>query len=575
MTQSAISQKNGQPSNGTGEHALSDIHAAMMEELGIGRKDTLPLQDTRQIFPDHTKIKFTLNPKEIAPGVNTWRNAVFDDVDPAEEEIDSIADGQLARIRRRLLNNEYPEPLLGRKKNSKPEKGFDSNIRKNRDTSLSQEQDVGRNQTSSSDNPTFPLSPSQPPPNVSKVNRIKVDKNRLNSSIARLRSSVPSDVTIKPDNSVKSSTESTSSQPKSPKEKGSSGKSKSKSQRSKPHSARPTLQKSAWGALDENAFLAYAIKPTSPTSRDQNGNQSLVPPASSSNTLELINNNSSTSIPKNSLEENKVQDHSKAKVSPMATTSPLDRRAVPEINQEALTPLIRDLNITSSEKHPITYVPQSTQKNIENPSISSLSSNANLFETESQKAADNTIKPKNSLSVNLEGRAIVQMDAGLGLPGYARLKGKPGSLFLELQQSDRLVARESLSDDVVLITDTMNPKFNIIFEVLKEQTKPNPIWRISFEFSHIKNEFLKIILNFRAERQERNLLQSSSNDRKQSLLDILDNKTIPFFTSLIHIGTPKFQKKIRLNDAQIRTETLNDLSEIGDISQVSASNKVM
>ncbi|POS83747.1 hypothetical protein EPUL_004394 [Erysiphe pulchra] len=574
MTQTAASLKNDQPSTGAGEHALSDIHAAMMEELGIGRKDTLPLQDTRQVFPDHTKIKFTLNPKEIAPGVNTWRNAVFDDVDPAEEEIDSIADGQLARIRRRLLNSNYPEPLLGRNRISSLDKGFSNDARNDRDSFLSRGRDVGRDKFSLPNFPTHPKNPPQPQNNTSRVNRGKIDKNRLNASIARLRSSIPPATTNKSENSAKSSTESTSSHQKSPKEKGSSGKGKIHGQRPKAHPARPTLQKSAWGALDENAFLAYAIKPASPASpRDKNGNLFQVPPEASSNTMESINQGSSTLIPKNSTEKKLVQDDSNSKNTLISTTNTLDRSVAPVMNQEVLTPLIHDMTIVS----PITTAPQPDQKNLESPPVpvSSLSNNVHLVETESQKAVENNFKPNDSLWVNLEGRAMVQMDAGLGLPGYARLRGKPGSLFLELQQSDRIVARESLSNDIVLITDSMNPKFNLVFEVLKEQTEPNPVWRISFEFSHIRNEFVRVILNFITERQGKNLLQSSSPNRGKSVLDILDHKTIPFFTNLIHIGTPRYQGKNRPNDAQIKTETLNDLSEIEGISHIPSSNRAI
>ncbi|RKF62071.1 putative bgh specific protein [Erysiphe neolycopersici] len=572
MTQSAVSQKNDQPCTGAGEHALSDIHAAMMEELGIGRKDTLPLQDTRQPFPDHAKIQFTLNPKEIAPGVNTWRNAVFDDVDPAEEKIDSIADGQLARIRRRMLKSGYPEPLLGRNRNSNIDKGFSGDVRNDRDSSLSRERDVGQDQTSLPKFPTYPVNPLQPQTNASRLHRSKVDKNRLNASIARLRSSIPPATTNKPESSVKSSTESTVSQSKSPKVKGLSGKGKTKSQRLKPHPARPVLQKSAWGALDENAFLAYAIKPASPKSTsDQNANQIQVSLSPSSNTLKSINKESSTLTPKNPPKNYLVQEDSKPKYTTLSASNTLNRSAVQEINQEVLTPLIHNMSILSSGKCSTNLPLQPNQKNSDDPSVSSAQINANLVETEPQKAAENSYMSNDNLWVNMEGRAMVQMDAGLGLPGYARLRGEPGSLFLELQQSDRLVARESLSNDVVLITDTMNPKFNLVFEALKEQTQPNPVWRISFEFSHIKNEFVRVILNFRAERQEKNLLQSSSTDSMRNALDILDHKTYPFFTNLIHIGTPKFQEKNKLNNAQIRTETLNDLSEIGGLSHVSTS----
>ncbi|CAL3971262.1 unnamed protein product [Diplocarpon coronariae] len=78
---------------------LAMIQDAMMAELGIGRKDELPLDDPR----DGEDISILVSkPKKtnMLPATAVWRNLVFDDVDPAHNELDSIADGQLYRLRK-------------------------------------------------------------------------------------------------------------------------------------------------------------------------------------------------------------------------------------------------------------------------------------------------------------------------------------------------------------------------------------------------------------------------------------------------------------------------------------------
>ncbi|KAJ5051433.1 uncharacterized protein L3040_001212 [Drepanopeziza brunnea f. sp. 'multigermtubi'] len=102
------SDSNGAPPDGANNYQeppqpqhtpeqLAMIHAAMMEELGITRKDELHLQDRG---PDISELR-PLKPKKYQETATArWRNLQFDDVDPAEEGLDSIADGQLYRLRR-------------------------------------------------------------------------------------------------------------------------------------------------------------------------------------------------------------------------------------------------------------------------------------------------------------------------------------------------------------------------------------------------------------------------------------------------------------------------------------------
>ena len=97
---------------------LAMIHAAMMvswitfsgglqvswltrsqEELGTGRKDALPLEDKGYKGPIQglkpLRQPNTNNAND--PGA-AWRNAVFDDIDPALEDLDTIADGRTYNI---------------------------------------------------------------------------------------------------------------------------------------------------------------------------------------------------------------------------------------------------------------------------------------------------------------------------------------------------------------------------------------------------------------------------------------------------------------------------------------------
>ncbi|KAF4624182.1 hypothetical protein G7Y89_g13992 [Cudoniella acicularis] len=88
---------------------LALVHAAMMEELGIGRKDTLPLEDRGPAIPIQnmkTALRTLANPNNQVTA--HWSKAQFDDVDPAQEELDSIADGQLYRLRRGTPNGLQP-----------------------------------------------------------------------------------------------------------------------------------------------------------------------------------------------------------------------------------------------------------------------------------------------------------------------------------------------------------------------------------------------------------------------------------------------------------------------------------
>ncbi|KAF7896298.1 hypothetical protein EAF00_006312 [Botryotinia globosa] len=78
---------------------MEAIKQAMMEELGIGRRDALPLEDRAANVPmvPLSSINRQVRPEHPA---SAWHNLTLDDVDPGLEDLDDIAGGQLYRLRR-------------------------------------------------------------------------------------------------------------------------------------------------------------------------------------------------------------------------------------------------------------------------------------------------------------------------------------------------------------------------------------------------------------------------------------------------------------------------------------------
>ncbi|EPE36795.1 hypothetical protein GLAREA_08958 [Glarea lozoyensis ATCC 20868] len=88
------------------EEMMESVKAAMMEELGIARKDTLPLEDRGGPINQAMCSLLEERKRAAATSDNPWLNAVFDDVPEQEHLLDSIADGQLYRMRRSIPGND-------------------------------------------------------------------------------------------------------------------------------------------------------------------------------------------------------------------------------------------------------------------------------------------------------------------------------------------------------------------------------------------------------------------------------------------------------------------------------------
>ncbi|KAF5869695.1 uncharacterized protein Bfra_010893 [Botrytis fragariae] len=78
---------------------MEAIRQAMMEELGIGRRDALPLEDRAANVPmvPLSSINRQVRPEHPA---SAWHNLNLDEADPGVEDLDDIAGGQLYRLRR-------------------------------------------------------------------------------------------------------------------------------------------------------------------------------------------------------------------------------------------------------------------------------------------------------------------------------------------------------------------------------------------------------------------------------------------------------------------------------------------
>ncbi|RKF65872.1 putative bgh specific protein [Golovinomyces cichoracearum] len=537
--------------------ALADIHAAMMEELGIGRKDTLPLQDGRSKGPPQKPIFSSgiLEPKGFVPGVNTWRNAVFDDINPEEDKIDSIADGQLARIRRREQEEKRSESIPNSRAHSRTNLGprssssntnFPSSARirsgklgSQGSAATAQVATLHRSSNKLSDN----LSSSHV--NDRRDRRGRIQHSRVDSSIARLRAAVPAATTSK----VSTYPQSSSGRPIG-RQSSFDNRAARGSDRKKSIQDRPAGIKSAWGSLDENAFLAFAIKsPPLITSPSKKGFNNL--------SNENSNTNSST-----------TSDHK------VSSTQDSGEKFLESDKVDQETKLIQN----AREKKQEFQEPTQWDKTI------------SLTDKEDQKSSVTIQEASCSQDVNKEARVKVQKDAGIGQPGIARLKGESGTLILELLQNDRTVVYEPIDDHANFVTDPMNTEYMIIYENTKRDPERKTTWRICFNLSCEKTSFMDTIVNFRSQEPKKSTsavmhqpfrLSDSRNENESvssTLLDTFENETNAYDNDLIHISSSpdkinSFHSSPSTKYDKIRTETLNDLSEIGDISAPVVSDK--
>ncbi|TQS37644.1 hypothetical protein Golomagni_01874 [Golovinomyces magnicellulatus] len=537
--------------------ALADIHAAMMEELGIGRKDTLPLQDGRGkgLPPKPVFSSGSLEPKGFVPGVNTWRNAVFDDVNPEEDKIDSIADGQLARIRRREQEEKrsesipnsraHPRTNLG-PRSSSSNTNFPSSTRFRNGKPGSQESSAtthGATLHRSSNKLSDNLSSSHV--NDRRDRRGRIQNSRVDSSIARLRAAVPAATNPKVPTYPQSSSGRPIGRQSSLDKRAARG-----SDRKKPIQDRPAGIKSAWGSLDENAFLAFAIKsPPLISSQSKRGGDNL----SNENSNSYF---STDSDPK----ESSNQDSGKR----IIESDRADQETKPDENaqenkQDSQEPTQWDHTVSCTDK--------------EDPK--SLVTIQDAFCLQ---------------DMNKEARVKVQKDADIGQPGIARLKCESDCLILELVQNDKTVVFEPIDDDANFVTDPMNTEYMVIYETAKRDPERKATWRICFDLSCDKTSFMDTIVNFRAQGIKRSTsgvmhqplrlsdFRNEDESVSSTLIDTFEIETNTSDNYLIHISSSpdkinSFQSSPQTKYDKIRAETLNDLSEIGDISAPALSGK--
>ncbi|TAQ91520.1 hypothetical protein B7494_g226 [Chlorociboria aeruginascens] len=92
---------------------LTLVYAAMMEELGVKRKDDLPLEDNARVPgipfakpPNPRPQSSRVQDPEISEKIAGWKSLHLEDNDPTNAQIDSIADGNLGRMRRKAAEEE-------------------------------------------------------------------------------------------------------------------------------------------------------------------------------------------------------------------------------------------------------------------------------------------------------------------------------------------------------------------------------------------------------------------------------------------------------------------------------------
>ncbi|KAI0997324.1 hypothetical protein K3495_g10862 [Podosphaera aphanis] len=569
------------PSRFSQEQALTDIHAAMMEELGIGRKDTLPLEDKSDNFrKDISTYSATLRPRKVLPGAATWKDAIFDDVDPAEAAIDSIADGQLARIRRQRNSISYDDKSNGRRYRANKTESYGNSF-KDESFTISDRTHGERNKirggplniniasaenfrnfNTRNDRLRSPHVYSNDARNHPKRH------SRVDLTIARIRAAFQ-----QPSHSSLNSSRSYGSVNRS--------------------------QGSRYAAGEENFMISRTgVRQNSFTSQIENISPSI---------------DESYTTPTSQLNEKLVHEASNV-------ASGTDKN----VKKEAQTmPKITESDPGSCSKIVLASVEKSKSPSVSGSIRSQPQSPTSALSTiSSQKASElrsSTLAlkrlgglqdsrwsqdPTSDLTSDaqmsgLSGKLGVNQYVIRELPvkfqknkeirqlGIARLVRERGTENVEihLEQNNQIFLREVISENSIFASDWKNPDFVIVFKAV-QKVEAFPTWRIYFKVPYMKDEFEKAVTDLRKREfsvntyhtditspvSTRNISsrQSSSfmeySNSPASLLDNLENKTSSNY-DLIHID-PSSQAYLTspASNNRINTDTLNEMSEIGGIT---------
>lgn len=260
------------------------------------------------------------------------------------------------------------------------------------------------------------------------------------------------------------------------------------------HIERAPVSNSAWGSLDEEAFLAYAIRPTPPGSAivqsESNAPESVssmpIKPSSSSDKSSHVGEPSS---PDSKFIKPITREDSLFSTSEEASIDKLESSysSKLECNSENHAP-----EISIPENVPKDSVYQQAQPR------NTLLSESNWAKADpTQRSTPRSIPAQTVRSYALcdvirAARVKIQKDSGIGQQGLARLLNQENSIhpLLELEINGELIVQQLLDDQTTFNTDPVNPRLMIIFRAVKKSYL-DPTWRIRFEFSYIKNNFLQ------------------------------------------------------------------------------------
>ncbi|CAD6500122.1 BgTH12-04225 [Blumeria graminis f. sp. triticale] len=487
---------------------LAEIQAAMMEELGIKRKDALPLEDLiNDVKIDEAEmLKKLKSPKKNNSGVIAWQNIKFDDINPAESEIDSIADGQLARIRRRALSFNDRGIYVAN--------GDEKYLRQGKLDPLNEEQNVTANNGSdkkekwkqdsisgkltsfmrrNSDFPRKNLSqarafPSSRQQYIDNSTKIKMSINRLRESVAG-NHKLAAEKKLQPH--LKDMNHSVH-QPKEPP--------LTRSQtigQKYPTKHRSLTESSAWGKLDEDAFLAFAIQPKTLASqfKENNGDKTSTLSCYASSKDEKTCS-TPKSPPKKSLKPHDTQKL----VSNFKRADNLQCRDLTPEKPQLSNLKSSIVSSYSKDKSQNRSSPITEQIRLGSLQDSKWAQNIENFKNEIQ-SPEKSVLSSTDCRIIKETRVKLQKNSASEQSGVVRLTKiqTSGCGEIELVQNGKSVVKEVISENSLFVTDANDATRTTIIYKTVSKCKKVATWKIAFQTCYTKVEFQKLYLNLRKE----------------------------------------------------------------------------
>ncbi|CCU74415.1 putative Bgh specific protein [Blumeria hordei DH14] len=487
---------------------LAEIQAAMMEELGIKRKDALPLEDLiNDVKIDEAEfLKELKSPKKNNPGVTAWQNIKFDDINPAESEIDSIADGQLARIRRRALSfndrgiyvaNEDKKYLRqGKLGPLNEEQSATANNESDKKENWKQESISGKFTSFMRRNSDFPRK------NLSQARALPSgrrqyidDSTKIKMSINRLRESVAGSHKLATEKKLQPNLKDMDYSVHQPKE---SPLTRSQTIGQKyPTKHRALTESSAWGKLDEDAFLAFAIQPKNLASHLKENNGDKTPTLSC---YASSKDEKTCSTPKSSPKKSLAPHDTQKSVSNSKRASNLQCRDLTPEKRQSSNLKSSIVSSYSKDKSQNKSSPITEQKILGSLQDSKWAQNIDKSQNEIQSPGKSDLSSTDCRIIK-ETRVKLQKNSASEQSGVVRLTKiqTSGCGEIELVQNEKSVVKEVISENSLFVTDANDATRATIIYKTVSKSKKVATWKITFQNCYTKAEFQKHYLNLRKE----------------------------------------------------------------------------